>query len=99
MSLGLAQQVGINNDGQNSKNKQLATHAIIFVYFPDFPPVVAFLQLFIFSTIFLYFSPNREHTGWKHKSFNLNRVKLWSTENQARSLKTVQQLWSLRSPT
>jgi hypothetical protein len=82
MSLCIAQQVGIKNDGHNSKNKQPATHAIIFIYFPNFSSY-----------------PNREHTDGSTKIFSLKRVKMWSIENQARSLKNMQQLWSFMSPT
>jgi hypothetical protein len=55
MSLGVAQQVGTKNDGQNSKNKQPTTHTIIFLFFPNFSSGRWIFATFLFfSTIFLY---------------------------------------------
>jgi hypothetical protein len=62
MSLAVAQQVGIKNDGQNSKNKQPATHAIILVYFPDFSSCRCFFATFLFFELFFYiFSEQGTH--------------------------------------
>jgi hypothetical protein len=55
-----------------------------------------FCNFFIFWTIFLYFLWTRNTWDGSIKSFSLNRVMIWSIENQERSLKSVQQLWSLR---
>jgi hypothetical protein len=57
MSLGVAQQVGTKNDGQNSKDKQLATHAIIFIYFPDFSSYHCFFAIFYFLNYYFYIFP------------------------------------------
>jgi hypothetical protein len=102
MSLDVAQQVGTKNDGHNSKIKQPATHAIVIVYFPNFSSCsyfFYFFNFFIFSTIFYIFVQTENTRDGSIKSFSPNRIKMRSTENQARSLKSVQQLWSLRSPT
>jgi hypothetical protein len=84
------QQVEIKNDGQNSKNKQPATHAIIFVYFSNFFSSRCFFATFLLFQLFFYIFLQTGNTrDGSTKSFSLNRVKIWSTKNQARSLKSV----------
>jgi hypothetical protein len=73
MSLDVAQQDGTKDDGQNSKNKQLATRAIVFLFFMIFPLVVVFLQLFYFFRYFFDIFLQRAHTRWNHKKFQLKQ--------------------------
>ena len=70
----------------------------LFLFFsPDFPPIVDFLQLFyFFNYIFLRTGITPDRTT---KILSSNRCSMWSTENQAHSLKSVQKLRSLSSPT
>jgi len=55
------------------RTSKIALYALVFNLFPEKPPGLVGINISYFSTIFLYFSPNRCNTSSNHKNLHLKQ--------------------------